>query len=48
VAAKKLGLLALAGVFILKFAKLILVGLALLGAVVMTLFRRRQPTSRAP
>jgi uncharacterized membrane-anchored protein len=48
VAAKKLGLLALAGVFILKFAKLILVGLALLGAVAMKLFRRRQPTSRAP
>jgi uncharacterized membrane-anchored protein len=48
VAAKKLGLLALAGVFFLKFAKLILVGLALLGAVAMTLFRRRQKASRAP
>jgi uncharacterized membrane-anchored protein len=47
VAVKKLGLLALAGAFILKFAKLILIGVAAVGALVMKLFRRKPPNSSA-
>ncbi len=41
VAAKKLGLLALAGVFFAKFAKLILIGLALVGGAAAKLFKRK-------
>ena len=41
VAAKKLGLLALAAAFALKFAKAILLGAAVLGAGVMKFFRRK-------
>jgi uncharacterized membrane-anchored protein len=40
-AAKKLGLLAAAGVFIAKFAKLIIVGVAAVGAGVVKLLKRR-------
>jgi uncharacterized membrane-anchored protein len=47
VAIKKLGLLALAGAFILKFAKVILIGVAAVGALVMKLFRRKPPSSSA-
>jgi uncharacterized membrane-anchored protein len=47
IAVKKLGLLALAGAFALKFAKLILFGVAAVGAVVMKLFRRKPPGSSA-
>lgn len=47
IAVKKLGLLALAGAFVLKFAKLILFGVAAVGAVVMKLFRRKPPGSSA-
>ena len=43
VAAKKLGLIALAGVFIAKFAKIILVGAAVLGGAALKLFRRNSP-----
>ena len=42
VVAKKLGLLALAGVFILKFAKIILVSLAVVGGGVVKFFRGRR------
>ncbi len=42
VAAKKLGLLALAAAFFAKFAKLILVGLALVGGGAVKLFRREK------
>ena len=42
VVAKKLGLLALAGVFILKFAKIILVSLAVAGGGVVKFFRRKR------
>lgn len=42
VAAKKLGLIALAGVFILKFAKIILIGAAVLGGAALKLFRRNK------
>ena len=42
VAAKKLGLIAMAGLFIAKFAKLILVGLAVFGAGAMKLFKRKK------
>lgn len=45
VAAKKLGLLALAGVFFVKFAKIILIGLALAGGLVVKLFKRKPATS---
>ncbi len=45
VAAKKLGLLALAGVFFAKFAKLILIGVAVLGGTVAKIFRRRSSES---
>jgi uncharacterized membrane-anchored protein len=41
VGAKKLGLFALAAAFALKFAKLLILGVAGLGAVVMRLFKRR-------
>lgn len=41
VAAKKLGLLALAGAFLLKFAKLIIFGVVAAGAAVARLFRRK-------
>ena len=44
VAAKKLGLIALAGVFFIKFAKIILLGLALAGGVVVKLFKRKPAT----
>jgi uncharacterized membrane-anchored protein len=47
IAVKKLGILALAGAFVLKFAKLILFGAAAVGAVVMKLFRRKPPGSSA-
>lgn len=42
VAAKKLGLLALAATFFAKFAKVILVGLALVGGAATKLFRRKK------
>jgi uncharacterized membrane-anchored protein len=45
VAAKKLGLLALAGVFFAKFAKLILIGLAVFGGAIFKFFRGRSPPS---
>ena len=45
VAAKKLGLLALIGVFVLKFAKLIAVGVAIAGGVLFKLFRRNRSES---
>ncbi len=41
VVAKKLGLLAVAGVFFAKFAKIILLALAAGGAVVFKIFRRK-------
>jgi len=41
VAAKKLGLFAIAAAFVLKFAKVILIGLAVAGAGVMNFFRRK-------
>ncbi len=44
VAAKKLGLIALAGVFFAKFAKLILIGLALVGGAAAKLFKRKPAT----
>ena len=43
VAAKKLGLIALALGFFAKFAKVILLGAALLGGGFMKFFRRRKP-----
>ena len=45
VVAKKLGLIALAGVFILKFAKIILVSLAVAGGGIAKFFRRARPPS---
>lgn len=42
VAAKKLGLLALAGAFLLKFAKIILLGLAGFGATLGKFFKRKK------
>jgi uncharacterized membrane-anchored protein len=45
VAAKKLGLLALAGVFILKFAKIFLVGAAVFGAAIFKFFRGKKAES---
>lgn len=42
VGAKKLGLLAAAGVFFAKFAKLILLGLALVGGAAAKLFKRKK------
>ena len=41
IAVKKLGLFALAAGFVLKFAKLILIGVAAFGASVMRFFRRK-------
>lgn len=41
VAAKKLGLLAVAGVFLAKFAKVILLGLAVVGGLATRLFKRK-------
>jgi uncharacterized membrane-anchored protein len=43
VAAKKLGLIAMAGLFLAKFAKVILLGLAVFGAGAMKLFKRKKP-----
>ena len=42
VGAKKLGLLAMAGVFFAKFAKVILLGLAFLGSLATRIFRRKK------
>ena len=42
VAAKKLGMLALAGVFLAKFAKVIVLGLAVFGGVFMKFFKGRK------
>ncbi|CCE00473.1 DUF2167 domain-containing protein [Bradyrhizobium sp. STM 3809] len=47
VAAKKLGLLALAGAFILKFAKLIIFGALGVGAAVTNFFRRKPRNDKA-
>lgn len=47
VAAKKLGLLALAGVFVLKFAKLIIFGVVAAGAAVARFFRRKPQGDQA-
>jgi uncharacterized membrane-anchored protein len=47
IAAKKLGLFALIAAFVLKFAKIILVGAAALGAGVLNFFRRK-PKVAAP
>jgi uncharacterized membrane-anchored protein len=47
VAVKKLGLFALAVALVLKFAKVILVGAAMLGAAVMKIFRRKPRSSPA-
>jgi uncharacterized membrane-anchored protein len=43
VAAKKLGLMAVVGLFLAKFAKVILLGLAVFGAGAMKLFKRKKP-----
>jgi uncharacterized membrane-anchored protein len=43
VAAKKLGFIAMAGLFLAKFAKVILLGLAVFGAGAVKLFKRRKP-----
>ena len=48
VAAKKLGLIALALAFFAKFAKVILLGLALLGAGFVKFFGKRKSTARTP
>jgi uncharacterized membrane-anchored protein len=49
VAAKKLGLLAVVGAFLLKFAKLILVGIAAAGGAIAKFFKgKKQPTEIAP
>jgi uncharacterized membrane-anchored protein len=48
VAAKKLGLIALALGFFAKFAKVILIGLALLGGGAAKLFKRKKPDTTAP
>ena len=48
VAAKKLGFLALALAFMAKFAKVILLGLALVGAGAMKLFKRKPKVAPAP
>lgn len=47
VAAKKLGLFALVAAFVLKFAKVILVGLAVVGAGVVSFFRRKLSSDSA-
>jgi uncharacterized membrane-anchored protein len=43
VAAKKLGFIAMAGLFLAKFAKVILLALAVFGAGAMKLFKRKKP-----
>jgi len=48
VAAKKLGLLALAGVFFAKFFKVILLGLAVVGGGALKIFGRRKSAPPAP
>ncbi len=48
VAAKKLGLIAVAGLFIAKFAKLFLIGLALLGAGAARFFKGRKAKHEQP
>lgn len=45
VAAKKLGLLAMGGLLLAKFGKIILLGLALVGGAAVKLFRRNKATS---
>ncbi|UFZ05749.1 DUF2167 domain-containing protein [Bradyrhizobium ontarionense] len=47
VAAKKLGLLALAGAFVLKFAKIIIFAVVGFGAAVMNFFRRKPRSDNA-
>ena len=47
VAAKKLGLFAIATAFVLKFAKIILIGLGVLGAGVINFFRRKPRSDAA-
>ncbi|WP_426537422.1 DUF2167 domain-containing protein [Bradyrhizobium sp. McL0615] len=47
VAAKKLGLFALAAAFVLKFAKIILIGLGVFGAGVLNFFRRKPRSNGA-
>jgi uncharacterized membrane-anchored protein len=47
VAAKKLGLFALVTAFVLKFAKVILIGLGVLGAAVVSFFRRKPRSDAA-
>ena len=47
VAAKKLGLFALAAAFFAKFAKVILLGLALLGGGFVKFFGKRKPRADA-
>ena len=47
VAAKKLGLFALVAAFVLKFAKVILIGLAVVGAGVLKFFRRKPRSDAA-
>jgi uncharacterized membrane-anchored protein len=47
VAAKKLGLFALAAAFVLKFAKIILIGLGVFGAGVLNFFRRKPRSDAA-
>ncbi|MGJ4928662.1 DUF2167 domain-containing protein [Bradyrhizobium sp. HKCCYLS2038] len=47
VAAKKLGLLALAGAFVLKFAKIIIIAVLGFGAAVAKFFRRKPRTDNA-
>ncbi|MFC5324528.1 DUF2167 domain-containing protein [Bradyrhizobium oligotrophicum] len=47
VAAKKLGLLALAGAFVLKFAKIIIFAVVGFGAAVMNFFRRKPRNDNA-
>jgi uncharacterized membrane-anchored protein len=48
VAAKKLGMLAAAGLLFAKFAKVILLGLAAVGAGAVKLFKRKKPDSTPP
>ena len=47
VAAKKLGLFAIVSAFVLKFAKVILIGLGVLGAGVLNFFRRKPRSDAA-
>lgn len=48
VAAKKLGLIAMAGLFLAKFGKLLFVGAALLGGLAIKLFKRKRGAAPAP